>query len=261
MSCFAYRGPHGTCELLCEHLINTYRQASMRWETDALSQKISYVLRLEKAEVRECILLAALLHDIGKAAQKFQEECLKGICERFPQHYLVSAFYAHIVLCKAFDLNLHTENIISLLKGENGDREELISLLVLYPIAFHHYHQVQDYTSYKPEEITSPIHEVCRCCFEQIGELIASEFNVLKDVGKHLKDLPNILVTKSGILRSKIFVNNIHEVINRVGRPRSFLPPAIEAVTGIVNLCDGITARSSRGRRNAGRREEGAASL
>lgn len=248
MSCFAYRDSQGVCELLFNHLVSTYFLASTRWETGALSLKISRVLGLEREEVRESILLAALLHDIGKAATKFQEECQKGSCESFPQHYLTSAFYVHYILEKSLKFNLTSEKIKKLLKGEEvGCREELIGLIVLYPVAFHHYHQVWGYSSYSAKKgFVMPIHEACRCCFKQLGEFVQHNFTMLKDVGHHLKSLPDELSALKRTSSSEIFVRNIENVIIEVVRPRSILSSAIEAVTGIVNLCDGYVARLHR---------------
>ena len=53
---------------------------------------------LDAESCREAVLTAALLHDVGKAAATYQEECARGVCESFPGHYLVSTLYTYIAI-------------------------------------------------------------------------------------------------------------------------------------------------------------------
>ncbi|MEM1690677.1 MAG: CRISPR-associated endonuclease Cas3'' [Thermofilaceae archaeon] len=249
MGCYAYRDSSGASELLYDHLVATYMLASSRWETSAISRKVSSVLNLEENEVRESILLAALLHDIGKAEKRLQDECQKGACKRFPQHYLISAFYTYTVLSEALNLKLSTSRIAAILDEDRGDRAELIILLVVFPVAFHHYHQVASYESYrKLGERDLLVHAACKdCLMKPLGEFVKEKFEVLRGVGDQLENLPNLLASNRRNAQAWILVSNIGEIIQRVARPRSFLAMAIETATGVVNLCDSAAARVHRG--------------
>ena len=86
--CYAYRDvSSGLEEDFVEHLLGVASCcAEERWETRALASKLSRVLGLGLDMARDAILLAGLLHDVGKAAQVYQEPCQRGGCTEFHGH-------------------------------------------------------------------------------------------------------------------------------------------------------------------------------
>ncbi|MEM4811188.1 MAG: hypothetical protein QXS92_04675, partial [Thermofilum sp.] len=188
----------------------------------------------------------------GKAGKRLQDDCQKDVCEGFPQHYLISAFYTYAIFKKAFNLEFNTNKIIALLNEDRGDRVELIGLLIVLPVAFHHYHQVESYRSYEVgnrrwEDYL--VHTACEDCLKSLGEFVKEKFIVLRKVGYNLENLPNMLISdRETVQISWIFMSNINEIITHIVRPRSFLTMAIEAITGVINLCDGTVARIHRRR-------------
>lgn len=80
--------------LLEEHLARTARLALVLFEEDlgVLEKRAGHLLELEPEDLKNALLLSALLHDVGKASRYYLEAyCMKeGKC-RFVMHEIVSA--------------------------------------------------------------------------------------------------------------------------------------------------------------------------
>ncbi len=252
MSCYAWRGDGGRAELLYDHLTGAYRVAKDRWETEALARKLSRMTGLDEEVCREAILAAILFHDLGKAAEEYQRQCRTSACESFYQHYLVSALYLHAVLAKGL-LTPKEANRGQLVSNvpfaDNLDAGGTLARLILLPVTFHHYHQIAGLRSleYKERQGHFEIEE-CAECLRELAGFVRREFKRLRGL-EVVEDLPGLLRDRGVRTAAIMFVQNLSEEIREAQKrpPEPFhLLAAIEAITGLVNLCDGIVASRAR---------------
>jgi len=260
MTCYAWRKGEG--EKLYSHLVETYRVAKQMWELEALSKKVSKLTGLEREACREAVLAAALLHDIGKASVTYQKECAKGECEEFRQHYLVSTLYTYIALKEGVGIAPPTDprTLAEMLSGRReGEREEVMALLVLLPIALHHYHQIRSYGSleYSGDEASTRKHHAiysgCGGCVEELARFIDENFDSLRGL-RRIEEVHLFIEASEGPARETfvealIFVRNLARTVKSVGTDTSSLALAVEAAAGIVNLSDGAVAARVRRKR------------
>lgn len=260
MTCYAWRGREGE-ENLYEHLVETYKVASQMWELEALARKLSSLKSLGKEKVKEAVLAAALLHDVGKAASEYQNACARGECERFPGHYLVSTLYTYIVLKEGLGVYApcNTKELIAVLSGgKEAEEGVVVSLLILLPIALHHIHQVYAYQSlqYSRDEENArryhQVHSSCAQCLEDLASFISERFEHLGGLGK-VRELPQLIAgtdsaARESFIRALNLVRNLENAVK--GIEPSSLSLAIEAATGIVNLSDGYVAAKARSKRS-----------
>lgn len=265
--CYAYRDG-AFKELLREHLIGVGSCCEKRWELGALSNKISRALNLSLDGVRSAILLSSLLHDLGKAAQMFQERCSsqKG-CTEFYGHYLISAFLMHLalntagVLVEGRDVSNFIEDRL-----DDIDRDKIIGILTILPIAFHHYHQVEGFRSYSPRDslrnfVEKPkIWDRCMDDLDLLTKSILSTYRLSSTLSKAVANLPSTLSNlerprDSGFYEvyrgSRLFIENFyHNIVERGVRLMTVTLSSviIESITGLVNLCDGDVAYKARSR-------------
>jgi CRISPR-associated endonuclease Cas3-HD len=251
MTCYAWR-KGGKAEELCEHLLGTYEVAKRTWELEALSRKVSKLTGLDAEECREAILAAALLHDVGKAAVEYQVECAKGCCESFPGHYLVSTLYAYVTVKEGLGIAAPRDysRLARILSGkESVERGVFGALLILLPVALHHYHQILSYQSlrYQGDEECArarhTVHAACHPCLKKLAEFIKSSFSRLNGLEK-VGELPQLLSRRETLIQALIFVQNLGDAMRC--SEASSLSLAIEAAAGIVNLSDGEVAAKAR---------------
>ena len=251
MTCYAWRKGGGE-EGLYEHLVSTYRVAARTWELEALSRKVSKLTGLKAEECREAILAAALLHDVGKAAVEYQEECAKGRCESFPGHYLVSTLYAYVAVKEGLGVAAPccSDQLAKILSGEEGVEGDVVgALLILLPVALHHYHQIHSYQSlrYQGDEKRArarhTVHAACHPCLKKLAEFIECSFSRLNGLRK-VGELPQLLSRRETLIQALIFVQSLGNAV--LHSEVSSLSLAIEAAAGIVNLSDGEVAAKAR---------------
>ncbi|MEM4868745.1 MAG: CRISPR-associated endonuclease Cas3'' [Ignisphaera sp.] len=255
--CYAYRDSESE-EFLLNHLVGVEKCCEERWELNALSRKISRVLGIPIDDVKNAILLSSLLHDLGKVAQKFQEECDQGICREFPGHYMISAFLVHLGL-SAMEIVVKREDVSNFMEDrfDKIDKNKVTGILILFPIAFHHYHQVRGYRSYSFSEylkefVEKPrIWDRCIECLKSIHEYIDNN-NILNIAKKLLDFLLNLdKLRNSDVYRnSKLFIENFYNnVVDKGVKLQSITLSSvvIESITGLINLCDGYVAHRARG--------------
>lgn len=256
--CYAYRDREKE-EDLVEHLISTANCCFSRWELNALASKISRALKIDLDRARDSIVLASMLHDIGKAAEVYQEKCLTGECTSFQGHYLISAFIVHL----AFNLSsieLWLDEVKKFL-GDNInelDKNKVLSILVILPIALHHYHQIRGFGSLKAESNTvSEFLEnptINKTCLEKIRNLLS--YNNMgqeerKLVGKIYSVLADVdrYIDEDVYRSSKMFIQNFYSDIIVEGLKNYSITlgkTVIEAIYGLINLCDGYVASIKR---------------
>jgi len=262
--CYAYRD-RGSEEFLLNHLVGVEKCCEERWELNALSRKISRVLEIPIDDVKNAILLSSLLHDLGKVAQEFQEKCDQGICREFPRHYMISAFLVHLGL-SAMGIVVKGKDVSNFMEDRFNeiDRNKVTGILILFPIAFHHYHQVRGYGSYSfrgcgsyssdylEEFVEKPrIWGRCIECLKSIHEYIDNN-NILNIAKKLLDFLLNLdKLRNSDVYRnSKLFIENFYnDVVDKGVKLQSITLSSvvIESITGLINLCDGYVAHRARG--------------
>lgn len=254
--CYAYRY-RGSEELLLEHLVNVARCCQSRWEFKALSGKISRLLNLAEDDVGQAIVLAALLHDIGKAVQEFQQECIKSGCREFPKHYLISTFLVHLAF-EVSGISVSTNDVTKFFEDEIGgmDKSKVLELLVILPIAFHHYHQVRGVTSYRAhrEDGASFVDnlsiwiECCKDLSELEGVVHGDPWSTVVRVLQSI--LPSIEQHKQGnpYRSSGMFIRNFYETVkkNLVLTSITLSRTMVESIAGLINLCDGRVAYEAR---------------
>lgn len=262
MVCYAYRSSDSE-ELLLNHLIGVGDCCRKRWEFYALSSKVSRALKLPLDGVRSAILLSSLLHDIGKAAQMFQEQCRQGSCTQFHGHYLVSTFLIHLAL-NTLGISVEGRDVSNFIedKLDGMDRDKVIGILILLPTAFHHYHQVQGFRSYSlGESLSDFVKEpkiYCKCV-EDLRSLTENLTTYTVDgrlsnlITNLLSVLPDLEMLKNSDLYkgSKLFIDNFYwNVIERGVRLMSITLSSVvvESIAGLINLCDGYVAYRARNR-------------
>ena len=256
MSCYAYRDSQSE-ELLDFHSIEVAGCAGRRWETEAISGKISTVLGIDRRLVRDSIVLASALHDIGKSLMKYQTECVRGICKSFWQHYVDSVVLTAIILLEAgLPLSSSFERIKKILGGDKqAVKDYWFDMMILLPIALHHYHQIEGYKSLKVSEVKNlNIYSGCYPCLDRISEYLTSiltveEFSrvptVLRNVGELInKDSDSISIARS-------YASNLYSSITHRSSLTglSITKVVIESVAGIINLCDGYVASRARAKK------------
>lgn len=256
--CYAYKD-NSSEELLVDHLVNVLDFCQSRWEFKALSRKISRVLGLSEDDVENAIATASVLHDIGKAAQVFQDECAKGVCTEFPGHYMISTFLTHLAL-RASGVSIGVDDVVNFLEDnvEKLGKDKVVGILIVLPIAFHHYHQVRGFASYTVDRdrVRSFIEEpkIYPRCVEDMATI--SKKTTSKRIPRLINDIQNILgdlgkYRNSDLYRgSKLFIEKFHDVIEKNVRLTAITASRVivESIVGLINLCDGYVALRSRSR-------------
>jgi len=258
--CYAYRDSKRE-EKLFEHLITTADICSERWELKALALKTSKLLGIDPKKVEEAVVLASMLHDLGKAAEVYQRECFAGRCVEFKGHYMVSAFIAHLVF-SANNVVIGREDVERFLADDVGSLSEdkLYAMLVVLPVAFHHYHQVLGFRSYCTGEAMEKFLENPRMhasCLEEAKSMLGYER--LDQGGRKLLEqvysiLANIerFADRDVYRGSKIFVQNfcyyiVQEDLKKFAEnPITLGKMLIEAAYGLINMCDSRAASMRR---------------
>lgn len=147
--CYAYKD-RDVEEVLLEHLVETGRCCLGRWEMRAISNKISRTINIDADSIRIAIELSALLHDIRKSASIYQERGSRGLCTEFPGHYMLSTFLVHLTYSIG-GIDIRRLDVANFLRDRFSElsRDKIIAIIVLLPIALHHYHQVEGLRSYR----------------------------------------------------------------------------------------------------------------
>jgi CRISPR/Cas system-associated endonuclease Cas3-HD len=144
--CYAYRKPGCTEEALADHLRAVSRCVVERWELKAIELKAARLLNVDPLEARELVIVAAQLHDIGKAVEHLQARCSED-CSSFPCHYMYSAATVGELIKQA--LGVKAGELEEALRAvlDPGARRLRLSVrvvaattIVLLPILLHHIH-------------------------------------------------------------------------------------------------------------------------
>lgn len=233
-------------EELQNHLQDVVNDISKNKIFPKLYKKISKLLNIDEKIVHDIILLTGLLHDIGKALEKYQKKPSEG----FSGHFVYSSLIIYTVLLDVLAEN--NKNII-----QNNDTAKYIKYLLIDPILLHHYAGYNDLIesfnktikSDKKEggeiyiEFNKPCLKILINLFSDFQKYLCSNF------GKEILDKLTILFEDySDRAKIKIYLTTFEQLlpmsseINREGKLKS----SLMAITGILNEADGTIARKNR---------------
>jgi len=190
--------------------------------TNVVITTISVRLGVSRDLVHDAILLAGLLHDLGKVDKQYQE---------MPSH----GFKGHEVLSATAIRNI----AFKLIKKDST--ENLFLDLLTFPILLHHYAQADPYKhikNMKKEKI-----DVYKDCINQLNEVINyGLIHAQSDLGKKIMyELKNNL--------SKFEIETfLDKELKELLLSNVFYPhkPAIMAIAGLLNEADGTIAKMNR---------------
>ncbi len=251
MKCYAFRSRFVE-EGYLDHVIGVVQCVESRWEFEGLKRKLERLYHVDKSVTNDFILLAAIIHDIGKVDVEFQSRCVDE-CSSFPYHYELSARLALRLGYEVDELSLSTDNISKKLekilshKDFKPDLGELYLALVVLPILLHHYAQIvsewsviRGSTRYKNMErvINISIHNNC------VDEIVPA-VKLKSEIGKKLLNKLKDIIDNEG---KSVNLSIIPEDILRKSMSYQYITGRIivEAAIGILNLCDGLIAHSKR---------------
>ena len=262
--CYAFRD-HGCEETMEMHVRGVVGLCRERWELEGLVTKVSRLIDIglsrdeTKRLVKEFIIFAAFLHDIGKCDRRYQEVCSRGVCTSFPEHDLLSARFALTVAFNTgiiegeFAGRVMKEKLHRMFaKGEMpSDVGDLYLILVVVPIMFHHYAQKRSYgyqkrgrvfrESVRSISMPSGRFEIYEGCIEPMRKVLRELYTVetTNYIQKLLREVENMVMhgAELSVIDEKIYGGEYSW---------SFAKYLAEAVIGLLNMCDGRVAVMNR---------------
>jgi len=245
------------------HVRSVVSLCKERWELKGLAAKVSRLVSIDGLSrkeveqlVKEFIIFAAFLHDIGKCDRIYQEKCSRGECTSFPEHDLLSARFALTVA--------HNTGII---EGEFAGREmgwrlyrmfaegkmpsdvgDLYLVLVVVPIMFHHYARKKGYARQKRGRglirgVSTPSgkFEFHRECIEPMRRVLRELYSTTSAhyTQKLLREVENMIIHSPEL-------SVIYEKVYGGEYSWSFSKSLAEAAIGLLNMCDGRAAIMNR---------------
>ena len=248
MTCYAYRklGEKELKEYLYEHSLEVAECVRDSWELVGLKRKLRKIYGIDEELVADLITLSALFHDLGKASESIQKECVHE-CTEFRHHYITSAMLALKIGYSVEDLGLNPDNIEEILRDILENRKfsagHLYVASVVLPILLHHYSQIKsEFSALISPETKLKLTDEC------INALTKMTNEVRKDLIK----------TPIGVKILNALTKNIEKEVELAVIPAlrqdlllgiceySHEKMMIEAITGLINMCDGRVASKNR---------------
>lgn len=243
--CYAFR--EGNCreETLEEHVVGILKCLESRWEFNGFLRKTGKLLNIEMNIIAWLIKLSALLHDIGKTSTDIQQKCRKESCTEFPYHFIHSARFATSLGIESGVLQAPIESVFTdLLWSEVGrlNISHIYVVIVVVPVLLHHYAGVSEKSLSRgimESELTLEIDELCRqSLFSLVGILGNDAPHELEPLINKLSDM---------IKGGKVNLSPIPGIEKFLQSYKlSFAKSLAEAVTGLLNICDGVVAKRNR---------------
>lgn len=252
MGCYAYR--KADCvETIAEHVLGIVECQAGMWEFEGFKRKISRIYGVDENIVGDMLIVAAVLHDVGKTRKDFQDRCSEE-CVSFTSHYVDSALIALNLgdLVEGLDLGPDSleRRLKKLLSCERLDRLDiggLYLLVVVLPVLLHHYAQIVSESSiFNGLNSSRSFIEIHEDCVNELLEAVnkVSDQWIKSEVGRELlKKFEKQVIERRlelGVINSRELeeFSNSYEYV-----PGRFI---VEAAVGILNLCDGRVAFSNR---------------
>jgi len=248
MTCYAYRKlrEKELKEYLYEHSLEVAKCVRNSWELVGLKRKLRKIYDIDEDLVADMITLSALFHDLGKASENTQKECVHE-CTEFRYHYIMSAMLALKIGYDVKDLGLSPDNIEEILRDIQGSRKfsagHLYVASVVLPILLHHYSQIRsEFSTLRSPETKLKLADEC------INALIRMSNEARKDIIKTPLGI-KILDTLTENIMKEIELSVIpaltRSLLLEIGE-YSHEKIMIEAITGLINMCDGRVASRNR---------------
>lgn len=250
--CYAFR--EGKCreETLEEHVLGILQCLESRWEFNGLIRKTSKLLNIDRNIIAWLIKLSALLHDIGKTSPDIQQKCREESCTTFPNHFVYSARFAVSLGIKSGVLPERIEPIFNNLLWFDEDRlsmslDDLYITVVVIPVLLHHYAGVSEKSLSHGIIESGLMLEIDDSCKNSLLSLVGvlrndAPFELRPLVDKLSDMIKEGRADLSTIPRLRTFLRTYS---------LSFIKSLAEAITGLLNICDGVIAKQNRTARSA----------
>ncbi len=250
-----------TNSYLRDHLVNTWNTVLKYRKLDSiarsLAMKITFIdPEIDFREAYEVVALAHLLHDIGKATNKYQESIARAMANSnlkpsFKYHEIVSSCIVETSLDKC---------IVGSTKGR------FLSAILVLTILNHH-HAMRNIVVLGREERMAEALEILRnmVIYDELGDIV---YDVIRDTGLgselSLTIMDNVYRAINDINRGaggknliKCFLNYIMTFsrrgyrswitgLSRFNSLTLVLPYIVNSLSGLVSIADNITASLER---------------
>jgi len=239
MGCYAYRecrsavnapGCRWVEEPLGEHLLGVARKCRGHPLLREVAAKAGRFYGEELEYVEDLIVLACMLHDVGKALEEFQGGCPKG-CTHFSGHDVAGYKIAATALVRALGKGAVDHN-----------RVEVYALLV--PILVHHYFQRSPDTLKRDASRIATV-ELHSLCIPALKEAIEGARGLVRtDRAKRILDAALEVVSGGRFAAEPTDLPRLVSYLQSF--KVDFCKAFAEAVVAIVNECDGEVAGAAR---------------
>ncbi len=252
LHCYAFK--QKTCqETYLEHVDGIIKCMRRSWEYGALSKKLSRMLGISESEIESLLHLTAILHDIGKLSDETQRKCIDDECTIFPTHHAISARIASYLAGKANLIYKECYSDIIFRGKDNQSADRYVILfytLVVFPVLLHNYALTVEKSLVEAIDNTRNIKMINlhRDCVNVIKSLV-NKYLVSNLMNKHVQDENSIAFRVASILMKQLESSSILELgvlpieeSDMFSHEYSSWKYVIEAVTGLLNMCDGRVA-------------------
>uniref|UniRef100_A0A7C4BC54 CRISPR-associated endonuclease Cas3 n=1 Tax=Ignisphaera aggregans TaxID=334771 RepID=A0A7C4BC54_9CREN len=258
MRCYAFRDiSKGKEELFVDHAINVTKcaidaqDALFRVEDSrVLFTKASRILQVSINTVKEFVIIATLLHDMGKVWTKLQKPCFdRGVCTSFKDHDVMSA---HFLLAMGLDLGYIPRDIrlkdlfIAMVLGapleaKDDFRQALAYMvIVVFPVLLHNYAIASSKKYSLPYRPPTAEVGVLEACCDDVKALAS----YLKSHG--ITGVASYLEKVADEKKLKLMPFDPYTVLKTSAHALE-IPTLVEAFIGLLNFCDGRIASARRG--------------
>lgn len=257
--CYAYRKCSDVKveEHFYTHSLEVAECIENSWELEGVKRKVKKIYGVDEKLVGDFVVLAGLLHDIGKIDEGYQKKCINN-CTEFPNHYTLSAMLALRLGYEVNELGLSPDNIESILNRLLQDQIPighesigyLYLALVVFPILLHHYAQIRSEYSILNAKSLKPTLKPSSECIYTLTKIISDAKRLVSE--KTSIEILNILTRNLGeeIQLSVIPLSRLLHM-GATSMISKHITMLIECAVGIVNMCDGRIASKNRSLKGA----------
>lgn len=252
--CYAFRDAIRE-ETLEQHILGIIGCLKSSWEAEGLKQKLSRVHNVCESITNDMLIIAGIMHDVGKARRELQDECNRE-CTKFRHHYVTSAQLALRLGYEVPELDLNPDNIESRLRRLLSHEEikrldfgDVYLLIVLFPVLLHHYSQIVSESSIL-SGLESPERDnrsliIHKDCVIELASVINKAVKLLEsEVGLRILSILRHVVSEESVELGLISGQTLRDVSSSYEYTPGRL--IVEAATGVLNLCDGLVASINR---------------